>query len=564
MEDGTNPELRSLNHGLFQLTLPNSGKQMIAWFIGIVCFLVTALLFFISLTVPDIAPTEEAYRMHPDEVTSNEIQLLGKGFESDEKGTYLLLSGEIQDGIIATGYCSQDDEGNWQSNTNAYEHGSIMILPFNGSSFNITWYRELSPEFNAFERDCPTDDWEISQGDVVNIFLLKQEDDLWLLSAAEQGLQAPEKTGREDMQRFALLTTAIGSVLMMVTTPSSLSSDLKKIRKLSGDMIHLHGLPGALEPSKGPVRSNDESSWILPVPNYTNWSENPYAADEGSELIDEHPIKVGTPSPATFTLYSINGIIFITATTWLASDLLARHGSGFHWFAGNVMRLGLVVFTIIWSYLAFKRWKLVHNIIDTPTSKVRSVAVGAAELVGQVRPGPEGTLSFNVGGDVSRLVEGAVAYKWVEEEHVCRGSGEDRTCSWETRRKENASVPFILHDGTGGILVDPSSWEKVDYGSMLHRWGTGDWRWTVHVFGAGDPVYCLGRVETRKDDEKEEGHDGSIPNAQLIVRGNKDVGMETKLNRGTEFSLLSSLRSTTEAIIVPLLMLVSSIIPFFW
>ena len=74
-------------------------------------FLATGLLFFNSLTVPDIAPTEEAYKMHPDEVTSNEIQLLGKGFESDEKGTYLLLSGEIQDGIIATGYCSQDDEG---------------------------------------------------------------------------------------------------------------------------------------------------------------------------------------------------------------------------------------------------------------------------------------------------------------------------------------------------------------------------------------------------------------------------------------------------------------------
>ena len=114
---------------------------------------------------------------------------------------------------------------------------------------------------------------------------------------------SPRKTGREDMQRFALLTTAIGSVLMMVTTPSSLSSDLKKIRKLSGDMIHLHGLPGALEPSKGPIRSNDESSWILPAPNYTNWSENPYAADEGSELIDEHPIKVGTPSPTAPLLF---------------------------------------------------------------------------------------------------------------------------------------------------------------------------------------------------------------------------------------------------------------------
>ena len=105
MEDGTTPELRSLNHGLFQLTLPNNGKQMIAWFIGIVCFLATALLFFISLTVPDIAPTEEAYRMHPDEVTSNEIQLLGEGFESDEKGTTwieLLLDFEMSTRIILT------------------------------------------------------------------------------------------------------------------------------------------------------------------------------------------------------------------------------------------------------------------------------------------------------------------------------------------------------------------------------------------------------------------------------------------------------------------------------
>ena len=166
---------------------------MIAWFIGIVCFLVTGILFWISLTIPDIAPTNEAYNMHPDEVTSNEVRLLGKGFKSDETGAYLLLSGEIQDGIIATGYCSQDDEGNWQSNTDGYEPGSIMILPSNGSSFNITWYRELSPEFNAFERDCPTDGWEISQGDVVNLFLLKQGNDLWLLSAAEEGLDAPEK-----------------------------------------------------------------------------------------------------------------------------------------------------------------------------------------------------------------------------------------------------------------------------------------------------------------------------------------------------------------------------------
>ena len=206
-----------------------------------------------------------------------------------------------------------------------------------------------------------------------------------------------------------------------------------------------------------------------------------------------------------------------------------------------------------------------HNIIDTPSSRVRSVAVGPAELVGQVRPGPDGTMAVSVAGSSSRLVEGVVVYRWKEEEYVCtRDSDGKESCSWKTRRTKSDSREFILHDGTGGILVDADSWDKAKLGDQLHQWETGKWRWTVWVLAAGDPVYCLGRVETRTEKEREEGIDTTIPNSLLIVRGNKDIGMQVHLHRGTELSVISGLRSTTEAIIVPVVMLLFSAIPFLW
>ena len=206
-----------------------------------------------------------------------------------------------------------------------------------------------------------------------------------------------------------------------------------------------------------------------------------------------------------------------------------------------------------------------HNIIDTATSRVRSVAVGPAELVGQVRPGPEGTISVNVGGSSSRKVEGVVAYRWKEEEYVCtKDSDGKESCSWHTRRTDDGNTNFILHDGTGGILIDPDSWKEVNLGEQLHNWESGRWRWTVWVLASGDPVYCLGRVETRTSEEKEDGIDETIPSSHLVVRGNKDIGMQVHLHRGTELSVISGLRSTTEAIIVPLIMLTFSAIPFLW
>ena len=124
-------------------------------------------------------------------------------------------------------------------------------------------------------------------------------------------------------------------------------------------------------PADGPVREVDENDWVLPPPGYETWPDNPYAPNGDEVLIEEHPDVVGTPTPATFTLYSINGMIFVGTALWLASDLTARHSDDTQQVIGYWLKIGIVLFSIIWTFLAFKKWKLMHNIIDTPSSRVR-------------------------------------------------------------------------------------------------------------------------------------------------------------------------------------------------
>ena len=566
MADESAIDASALEHGVFQFTFPHGWKAITVWIIAALLFCTSFLVFSLSLGIPDIVPLSEATRVgHPDDVGPEDEILLGNGFDEGESGSYIIVTGVIERGVVARGYCSQDDDGNWHDNTNAEDEGAVLVRPTSyGDEFEANWFQSLDPEINPASRGCPRTNWVVSEGALVQFFILKQGDELWILSVGEGARSPAEKTGREDVQRVALVIIICSSLMLMFTTPTSLAGDIRQLRGKWENRPYLHGKPGELVIASGPTRQVDNLDWVLPPPPHETWSANPYQSDEGQELISEHPITIGTPTPATFTLYSINGMIFIISSIWLASDLLARHNSDLSATLGFVFRIVIVMINIVWAYSSYKKWKLLHNVIDTPTSRVRSVAVGPAEFVGQVRPGPEGSLGFDVAGDSDRRVEGAVAYHWKEEEHVCTGSGKNRKCSWRLRSSDAGSIPFILHDGTGGILVDPSSWNNIEHGSELKSWGGAKWRWTAWVLGVGDPVYCLGRVETRTEDEKEEGLDGSIPNSHLIVRGNQDIGMQVHLHRGTELTLLAKLRSTTEAVVVPLVMLTFSAIPFLW
>ena len=93
-------------------------------------------------------------------------------------------------------------------------------------------------------------------------------------------------------------------------------------------------------------------------------------------------------------------------------------------------------------------------------------------MVGQVRPGPQGTMSVDVGGSSSRRVQGVVNYRWKEEERVCTKTRMERNLADGSLEEPiQGEREFILHDGTGGILVDPNSWDKGQHGRTTIQMG---------------------------------------------------------------------------------------------
>ena len=245
---------------------------------------------------------------------------------------------------------------------------------------------------------------------------------------------------------------------------------------------------------------------------------------------------------------------------------------------------------------------------DTPTTPIHDLAVGHAEVVGQARPSPIGTPQLLVDGDPEKCMEGLVYWHWKCEELVCRTDGEgNTTCTWELRREMRTGVPFIVHDGTAGMLFDPRVWdgggaiqagteevrdtggwmrlwswfsllpfflnrilgawrkkELGGFGSVLRQWNQGNFRWQVTGIGVGDPVYLLGNVVPRTAEDL--AANGTHPTAQsalLTMTQSKDgVGNQSLFHLGTELTLLGGMRSTMESIIIPSIVLIFSIVMF--
>jgi hypothetical protein len=102
-------------------------------------------------------------------------------------------------------------------------------------------------------------------------------------------------------------------------------------------------------------------------------------------------------------------------------------------------------------YKGFSWFKLKRLIENTPTSKIRSLAMGLVEIYGSVVPYQKKLLK-------SPLTDSDCVYYSYRIE-VRRGSGKNR--HWATIKKGSDSVHFNLKDDTGSVLVD-SKGAKVD------------------------------------------------------------------------------------------------------
>jgi hypothetical protein len=105
-----------------------------------------------------------------------------------------------------------------------------------------------------------------------------------------------------------------------------------------------------------------------------------------------------------------------------------------------VLIAGIALFVM--GFYFYKQKRLIQ---DTPTSKIRSLAMGLVEIVGRVVPLPHRVIK-------SPLTEkDCVYYRYTVEEY--RRSG--KHSHWVTIKKGERSEFFYLEDETGMVLIDP-------------------------------------------------------------------------------------------------------------
>jgi len=597
--------VQSLDQGAFAFPRPTL-RHIIGYILSFFAMLTAYTLYSQSLVIPDVPRVEEATilpYLH-DDVSAYNFATVQEGYDAYEyasEAAFVVVPLELEQGTIGYDQCSwvEDDDGG-----GGYEYSFEMagaerltMVDSEGTRISAAFSLQgsLSPEGEVYNPGCGSS-WSrtiegYGPGDaenfLFNAFVLVEQDPLryQLLSVHEiwdldnPSEEPQEVTQREDRGRWSLLSSGLAGLIFMYSTSPPLMHELRKIRKQNRHAVKdtssapgVLGFSGRIFPHFGPnfqplpyaehpARSADDD-WLFGAPTPTSF-DDPYGQDGHGRLIPEHPSVVGTPRAALITPYSIGAVVFAGSYIWLSADLRARDGSDFHTTLGWVLTLLVTLINLLWFLSAWKQFKLTRLIKDLPTSPIRSVAVGQAELVGQVRPSIAGTPEMRVGG---RTHKGLTCWQWSSYQYVCTTDSDgDTHCSWEHRETKSGGVPFMVHDGTGGMIIDPSLWVKkpVDYGPQLDQWKRGDWKWVLSGIGIGDPIYVLGDCVPRSQEHLEKwGSHETLPQALLTMVPTTDTGDPSIVHYGTEMDVLAKNRSLFEIFIVPLLVFLFGIFMF--
>ncbi len=114
---------------------------------------------------------------------------------------------------------------------------------------------------------------------------------------------------------------------------------------------------------------------------------------------------------------------------------------------GNIAKmffpLVLLCSGIVFLYDAYKKNKVKYLIKDTPTSKIRSVAMGLSEIYGSVKS------NELLKTPISK--KECVCYEYLKERFISSKNGSH----WRKLESKKNSVEFIVDDGTGEIIISP-------------------------------------------------------------------------------------------------------------
>jgi hypothetical protein len=158
----------------------------------------------------------------------------------------------------------------------------------------------------------------------------------------------------------------------------------------------------------------------------------------------------------------------------------------------NGLLPGLLAVGLFWGGLYCLRLK--RRIENTPTSKIRSLALGMVELQGCARR------NYALVAPMTHLP--CVWYR-------VRRYRRDRRNNWRlTSVTESGPVPFSLEDATGRVLVDPrgasvrARTREEGRPGALGLFSTGDTgddqKWIEEVIPEGTPLYVLGFAASRR------------------------------------------------------------------
>jgi len=163
--------------------------------------------------------------------------------------------------------------------------------------------------------------------------------------------------------------------------------------------------------------------------------------------------------------------------------------------------LGLVLFAF-----GFSRLKLKQRIENTPTSKVRSIAMGSVEVAGKVVASDEGLLEAPFTGTP------CVYYRYAVE--VYRSEGKKK--GWHTVDSGLQAKRFLVQDDTGRVLVDPK-FAEVDIPHDFLQVGFQDPPERVRAFLTAKSVSHQGLFGWNKKMRYSEWH--VAPDDDLFVTG---------------------------------------------
>lgn len=153
---------------------------------------------------------------------------------------------------------------------------------------------------------------------------------------------------------------------------------------------------------------------------------------------------------------------FESSTAWAGSMAAIMAASLFAWHAN------------------YQRYRLIH---DTPASIIASAAQGFVELSGQLRlTGPTQLTSLLA----------HVPCLWYH--CIVRVKRND---DWDTELDETSHDTFLLYDGSGACLVDPSGAEIISHHKKT--WHEGTRQYTEYLLLEKDALYALGEFITFTD-----------------------------------------------------------------